>query len=118
MRCLSVVPGLVIGWLWLAGVHAACPDRAELALSDLERTIGGELTGAQRAEAFAILQSLCAPPAVTTNAEGDTVYKTVSPSTREPARELNDDEEVSLLGIKIRRADEDSKGHERLRRKR
>ena len=111
-----------VGLLPLAGqVGAECTDRVMAALDALETDVVGPMNSEQRAGARDILQSLCAQSKTVTQLETETVYRTRANEPEPVAAATADDdhdEEVSLLGMKIRRAGEDSKGRERLKKKR
>ncbi|MCZ6656129.1 MAG: hypothetical protein O7C67_02435 [Gammaproteobacteria bacterium] len=89
VRYIVLVVALVATPAVLAKGDAECD--AEAVLVRLQSEVIGELNERQAENARAILQSLCK-----------------SPETAEPTK---------VLGIELRSADKDSKGHERLRRR-
>ncbi len=89
VRYIVLVLALVVAPVVLAKGDAACD--VEAALVRLQSEVVGQLNERQVENARAILESLCK-----------------SPETRDSTK---------VLGIELRSADKDSKGHERLRRR-
>ena len=127
-----IVRWKTLGWLLLAAAPTTQACDVEAALGDLERRVVGTLDADQQATARAILQSLCR--SATSQAEDGAVHaantKQIAEVEDERERghaadgpsDAHEDGEAaassSAGGVKFRKADADSKGNERLKRKR
>ena len=94
-----------------AGAAADSCD-VEQALLALETDVVGSLTQEQRSDARQILNNLCG----TIMIEESTVQASAADNASDKASDTEEDNKA-LFGIEFRRADEDSKGHDRLKKR-
>ncbi len=87
----SIAPSILVAVTLVAGQAIAAECDTQAVLEHLQAEVVGELNEQQAARAREILASLCAPP--------------------------KKDDTTELFGIELRPAEEDSKGHERLKRR-
>lgn len=104
---------VALAWLLHCGGAFAVSCDIDGVLAALEKDVVGDLSAEQRAQARPILLALCdedAAAAATGAGEG-------AQSTEAAPDSDTDDASNSIFGIEFRRADEDSKGHDRLKKR-
>lgn len=87
----SIAPSILAAVTLVAGQAIAAECDTQAALERLQSEVVGELNEQQAERAREILASLCAPP--------------------------KKEDTTKLFGVELRPAEEDSKGHERLKRR-
>ena len=100
-----ISPSLTLAYLLLAGTaHGACD--VEAAVAQLEAEVVGSLDAKQRQDTRRILLAMCGNPPTSASDEAP-----ISEAKNESTSE-------GLFGINVQRAEEGSRGHERLKKKR